>query len=87
MNEDKNSISKAKSYSEIGEFWDTHDLSDFWSQTKEVEFEVDVNSEITYYALDKKLSEQIQSIAQKRGVSADTLINLWVQEKLQEQIT
>jgi len=45
---------------------------------------VDIKSEITYYSLDKKLSEQVQSTAQRRGVSADTLINLWVQEKLQE---
>jgi len=50
-----------------------------------VEFEVNIESELTYYALDKMLSEQIQSIAQKRGISADTIINLWIQEKLQEQ--
>jgi len=85
MSKGRCSLSNAKSYKEIGDFWDTHDLTDFWDQTKKVEFEVDIKSEITYYSLDKKLSEQIQSIAQRRGVSADTLINLWVQEKLQEQ--
>jgi hypothetical protein len=76
---------KAKSYKEIGDFWDTHDLSDFWDKTKQAEFDVDIESEITYYPLDKTLSEQIQAIAQKRGISSDTLINLWLQEKLQEQ--
>jgi hypothetical protein len=85
MKKDRSSISKAKSYKEIGDFWDTHDLSDFWDQTKKVQFEVDIKSEITYCSLDKRLAKQVQSIAQKRGVSADTLINLWVQEKLQEQ--
>ena len=84
MSKASSTLSKAKSYKEIGDFWDNHDLSNFWDQTKKVEFEVDIKSEITYYSLDKKLSEQIQSIAQTRGVSADTLINLWVQEKLQE---
>jgi hypothetical protein len=78
-------LSKAKSYKEIGDFWDTHDLSDFWDQTKKVELGVDITSEIIYCSLDKKLAEKVQSIAQRRGVSADTLINLWVQEKLQEQ--
>jgi len=53
-------------------------------KTKEVSFEVDIESEVTYYAIDKMLSEKIRAIAQKRGVTADTLINLWVQEKLQE---
>jgi hypothetical protein len=87
MTKGRRSLSKAKSYKEIGDFWDTHDLSDFWDQPKKVELGVDIKSEIIYYSLDKKLAEKVQSIAQRRGVSADTLINLWVQEKLQEQTT
>jgi hypothetical protein len=85
MKRGKSSISKAKFYREIGDFWDTHDLSDFWDQTKRADFEVNIESEITYYSLDKRLAKEVQSIAHKRGVSADTLINLWVQEKIQEQ--
>ena len=85
MRKDKSSISKAKSYREIGEFWDTHDLTAFWDQTKKVAFEVDIKSEVTYYSLDKRLAERVQTIARKRGVSGDTLFNLWVQEKLLEQ--
>ncbi len=85
MNKGRSAVSKAKSYNEIGDFWDSHDLSNFWEKTKKAKFEVDIKSEITYYCLDKKLSEQVQSIAQRRGVSADTLINLWVQEKLHER--
>ncbi len=27
---------------EAGEFWDTHDLTDYWDITEEVEFEVDL---------------------------------------------
>jgi hypothetical protein len=46
---------------------------------------VEIEFEMTYYSLDRELSEKVKSLAQRRGVSADTLINLWVQEKLQEQ--
>lgn len=42
MTRSRSSISKARSYKEIGEFWDTHDLSDYWDQTTPVEFEVDM---------------------------------------------
>ncbi|MEA1864446.1 MAG: CopG family antitoxin [Euryarchaeota archaeon] len=80
----KSSISKAQSYTDIGKFWDTRDLADYWDQTEPAEFEVDVLSEMTYYALDRELSEEVRSLARKRGVSADTLLNLWVQEKLQQ---
>jgi CopG antitoxin of type II toxin-antitoxin system len=85
MKRGKSSVSEAKSYRQIGDFWDTHDLSDFWNQTKSVDFDLNIESEITYYSLDKRLAEEVRPIAQKRGVSADTLINLWVQEKIQEQ--
>ena len=85
MRKHKSSVSEATSYKEISEFWDIHDLSEFWDKTKEASFEIDIESEVTYYAVDKMLSKKIQAIAQKRGVTADTLINLWVQEKLQEQ--
>ncbi|MBI4691604.1 MAG: hypothetical protein HY754_15270 [Nitrospirae bacterium] len=85
MKKHKSSVSEATSYKEIGEFWDTHDLADFWNKTKAASFDVDIGSEVTYYAVDKILSEKIQSISQKRGITGDTLINLWVQEKLQEQ--
>ena len=59
MREGRSSISQAKSYKEIGEFWDTHDLADYWDQTESVEFEVDIRSETTYYALDKQPSQSV----------------------------
>ena len=43
MNDEDNrtsSISKAKTIDEIGDFWDTHSLADYWDQTREVHFEV-----------------------------------------------
>jgi len=86
MSRSRSSISKARSYKEIGEFWDTHDLANYWEQTQPVEFEVDLQSEVTYYPLDVALSAQVRSIAMQRGVSPETLLNLWVQEKLQEAL-
>ncbi|MBI1923254.1 hypothetical protein HYR99_03285 [Candidatus Poribacteria bacterium] len=86
MSRSRSSISNARSYKEIGEFWDTHDLTEYWEQTQPVEFELDIQSEATYYPLDVTLSARVLSIAKKRGVSPETLLNLWVQEKLQEEI-
>ena len=85
MGRNRSSISKAQTYKEIGEFWDTHDLSEYWDQTKPVEFEVEIQSETTYYPVERKLSEKISKIARKRGVSPETLLNLWLQEKVVEE--
>jgi hypothetical protein len=84
MGKSKSSLSKARSYAELGEFWDTHDLTEFWEQTKPAEFEVDIRSEVTYYALDNSLSAEVRALAERRGVASETLLNLWVQEKLRQ---
>jgi hypothetical protein len=74
---------EANSYWEIGEFWGTHDLTAYWDKTRPAHFEVDIQSEVTYYALDRELSDGIAKLSAQRGVSPQTLLNLWVQEKLQ----
>ena len=82
MAENKSSISEADSYREIGEYWDAHDLGEVWNQTEEAKFEVDLESSVFYYAVETSLSTKLHSIAEKKGISAETLVNLWLQEKV-----
>jgi hypothetical protein len=77
MKKSKSSISKARSYAEIGEFWDEHDLSKYWSKTRKMKFDVVLEPEATYYPVAKDLSEKIQSQARKEGVSSCALVNIW----------
>ena len=46
MEKRRSKLSQAKSYKEMGEFWDHHDLSGFWRKTKEAPFDVDIQSEV-----------------------------------------
>jgi len=85
MKKSKSSISKARSYAEIGEFWDEHDLSDFWKKTRRVKFDVVLEPEAIYYPIAKDLADKIQSEARKQGVSSDALVNLWLQQKIKEK--
>ncbi len=80
---DKTPVSNARTYEEIGAFWDEHDATEFGDET-EVEFEVNIKSQRKYYALDSHLWMKISQVAEERGISEETLLNLWVQEKLQE---
>jgi hypothetical protein len=81
-NKNKTSISKAGSYEEIGEFWDTHSLADYWDQTEEVEFEVRAirRRRVT---IAPEIYTRIASEAQTRGILPETLVNLWLAERLQ----
>ncbi|MEW5718455.1 MAG: CopG family antitoxin [Chloroflexota bacterium] len=84
MKRSKTSISKATTYKEIAEFWDTHSLADYWEQTKPAEFQVNIQSEVIYYPLAHGLAAQIRKRAKRQGVRPETLLNMWVQEKLQK---
>lgn len=85
MTINKSSISHAGSYQEMSEFWDKHDLGEVWDHTEAVEFSVNIISERKYFALDIDMSNRVSKIARMHGISPETLINLWVQEKLGQQ--
>ena len=76
----KSSISQATTLREMGEFWDSHDFTDFDSDASDVEMKF--SSSI---AIEPDLLSEIEAQASMRGVSVETLINLWLQEKLEEQ--
>ncbi len=86
MAENKSSISEAGSYQEIGEYWDKRHLGEVWDKTEEVNFEVDLKSDVFYYAIETSLSSKLHSIAEQRGVSPETLVNLWLQEKINQEV-
>jgi hypothetical protein len=85
MKKNKSSISKAPSYAEIGEFWDEHDLDDVWTRTRKVNFNVVLEPEVTYYPVEKDLSERIQSMAREKGIPSGTLVNLWLKQRMKQQ--
>lgn len=85
MRRNKSSLSKAQSYKEVGEFWDSHDLDEVWDKTEPVEFEVEIESESTYFPVETSLSTKLVSLAERRGISPETLLNLWIQEKVSEE--
>lgn len=79
--ERRTSISKARSVEEIAEFWDTHSVDDYPDQTCEVEFEVRAQRR-RRVTLDPEIYAKVEEEAHLRGVSPETLVNLWLAERL-----
>ncbi len=77
-------ISKARTIDEIAEFWDTHSLADYWDQTREVVFEVRAQRKWRV-ALDPEIYAQLKVQARRRGITPETLVNLWLLERLSRQ--
>ncbi len=64
------------------DFWDAHSLSDYWDQTREVEIEVRAQRR-RRVTLDPEVWERVVDQAQVRGISPETLVNLWLMERTQ----
>ena len=77
------SISKAQSLEEIGDFWDEHSLADFWDQTHEVEFEVRAERR-RRVTLEPDVYQRVGEQARARGIALETLVNVWLVERLQQ---
>jgi len=67
---------------ELSDFWDTHSTADYEEDMEPVEVEVDLSSSKVYCPVAKDLLRQVRRQARQQGVSTETLINLWLQEKL-----
>jgi len=74
------SISKAESDEKIGEFWDSHDFTEFDSDAPDAQFEV-----TSTVPVQLELLNEIEEQAAKRGVKVETLVNQWLQQKIDEE--
>ncbi len=73
-----------KNVAEAGEFWDAHDLADYWDSTKEAHFDVDIQRRVFLTPLEPELARKLADVARKQGISTETLINGWLSEKVAE---
>jgi hypothetical protein len=73
--------SKARSYEEIGAYWDSHDLASSATGGKPADFSVDSQRRRFLVAIEPTLFAKVRRRAAKQGLSAESLLNLWVQEK------
>ena len=74
-----------KNIEAAAEFWDTHSLADYEDLQKDAEFEVELKSEKNYFAVEKELSYNIDKLAHLKGILPETLVNLWLKEKVLEK--
>lgn len=72
-----------ESIAAAADFWDTHSLADYEDEFREVK-DVKIALPNRRLNLEEELAEKINRVARRRGVSVDTLVNLWLQQKLIE---
>jgi hypothetical protein len=70
------------SLEEFWEFWDTHSSADYEDLMETVEIDIDIASSKVYCAIAKDLLARVRVQAQQQGISTETLVNLWLQERI-----
>jgi hypothetical protein len=75
-------ISKARSLDEMVEFWDTHSLADYDDEIDEVEMTFDPAARRTWIGIEPDLLTELRRIARERRISTQTLVNLWLSERI-----
>lgn len=72
-------------FEEMADFWDTHDVTDYEEFLTPVDVDVAAHPSHQYViTLSDTLDATLRKVQQKEGVPLNTLINLWVQEKLRQ---
>ena len=85
MAEDRvSSISQSRTMEEMAEFWETHSLADFEDQTYEVEMTFDSSARRSFVGIEPELMEELRRIAKKRQVSTQTLVNVWLRQRVDQ---
>ena len=83
-NKSKN-VPRFASLDELVEFFDTHDLGEYWDEMPEAHFEVDIKTKTHLFVIDDELATRLSEIARLRQTPSQMLVNSWLREKISEQ--
>ncbi len=72
------------SLEEFWAFWETNSTADYEDLMEDVDMNVDIRSSKIYCPVAKDIVAQLRTQARRQGVSTETLINLWLREKVTE---
>jgi hypothetical protein len=75
------------SIEEAAEFWDNHSTADYDDLMCDVHFDVDIQRRTFLVPIDGSLAKEITAMAKREGLGLETLVNLWLKEKLTEKVS
>jgi len=73
------------SLDKLVEFFDAHDLGEYWEKMPEAQFEVDLERPRHLVSIDPQIATKLTRIARSKKTTSQGLVNSWLQEKILEQ--
>jgi len=84
MAKSKKDLPPSRSLDELVEFFDTHDMGEYWERMPEAHFDIDIKRRTQLVAIDEELIDRLSQVAKLKQASVETLINSWLREKILE---
>jgi len=84
MAKSKKDLPPSRSLDELVEFFDTHDMGEYWERMPEAHFDIDIKRRTQLVAIDEELIDRLSQVAKLKHASVETLINSWLREKILE---
>ncbi len=82
----KTSIPKFKNGEEAAEWFDAHDLADYWHELEPVDVDFQLEKprdENIVIRVQKPIKDRLDRIARSKGLNLSSLARMWLIEKLQ----
>ncbi len=73
---------KFDSTRDLVDFFDTHDLGDYWESLPQANLDIEIRKRRHLVAIDEKLMKRVSEIAKSKRMPPERLINRWLEEKV-----
>ncbi len=84
----KKRLPEFKTEEEAAEFWDTHSLADYWDQMEPVQVTFAPGAlklKQVCLRLSPPMIEQAKRIAASKGIRYQTLLRMWITERMKQE--
>ncbi len=69
---------------ELVDLFDTQDMGDYWERMPEAQFDIDIQNRTYLVAIDADIANKLVELAREQDISAESLINSWLREKIDQ---
>lgn len=79
-------IPKFNTREEEAEWFESHDISEYWDQLKPADVQFDLKKpkvENIVVRLQKPVKDRLEKVARRKGLNISSLTRMWILEKLQ----
>ena len=78
------SLPRFNSSLELIEYFDTHDMGEYWDLMPEAHFDVEIKGRTHLIAIDEEIAQKLTRIAKSKKISSGALVNSWLREKIRK---